>query len=327
MSLTLDTEREPDWRYAFCREFYLGIKTLQTIAGLKRQLLEHLSAAGFTRPGLRARAVEALGKRNGGTDGVALAVERGLDSRQPPQARGKSKSQKAGKPRNHSDDDEEQEEGEEEAARALMSFKREQEMREKLSKRAPLLKALLCAALFPQVITVEGGGKSNDKGNIAKGAGGKGGGDVKFRAREEDTSDSGGGEAVEVALHPSCVASKEPPGKLESLYLVYHERVETSRVFVRDATPVPPYSLILFGGGLAAEKNAKAHHGRDEVVLSLDGWIRFECPRRIQSLVVNLRLELDKILKRKIEEPDLEFTTAAKGVLSAVAALMEEECH
>ena len=59
-------------------------------------------------------------------------------------------------------------------------------------------------------------------------------------------------------------------------------------------------------------------------MLCLDDWIRFWCPRRIQSLVMNLRQELDKILKRKIKEPDLQFTQAAKGVLSAVAALMGE---
>ena len=58
-------------RYDFCRENFLSIKTMQTIAGLKRQFLELLSAAGFVRPNLRSRAVEALGRRNGGNDGVA----------------------------------------------------------------------------------------------------------------------------------------------------------------------------------------------------------------------------------------------------------------
>jgi len=358
-------------------------------------LLEHLSAAGFTRPGLRSRAVEALGRRNGGTDGVALAVERGLDRHQqsaPPKPRGKaaatnraSTEAKAAPVSESSHDDkaaagvsattkrfrqlsqqrnaakdgskgsqgrrgsrggdvhppltptiatiatiattsakeemfwedgcDDDDAGSLHAA-AEESHHKEQEARERLISRAPLLKALLCAALFPQVITVEGG-----KGGKSGGKGGGKGGEVKFRAREE-----GSQEGVEVVLHPSCVASKEPGSKLESIYLVYHERVETSRVFIRDATPVPPYSLILFGGALTAERKApKAQQGGgDEVVLSLDGWIRFKCPKRIQSLVMDLRKELDKILKKKIEDPDLEFSQAAKGVLTAVAALMEE---
>jgi len=42
-------------RFAFARDHFLGTKTLQAIGGLKRQLLELLSAAGFVAPGLGAR--------------------------------------------------------------------------------------------------------------------------------------------------------------------------------------------------------------------------------------------------------------------------------
>ena len=58
----------------FARENFLGIKTMQTIAQLKRQLLELLSAAGFVKQGLRARAVEAAGRRAGGSDGVSAVL-------------------------------------------------------------------------------------------------------------------------------------------------------------------------------------------------------------------------------------------------------------
>jgi ATP-dependent RNA helicase DHX57 len=66
-------------RYDFCRENFLSIKTLQTIAGLKRQFLELLSASGFVRQGLRSRAVEAMGRRGDGSDGVRIALEQGLN--------------------------------------------------------------------------------------------------------------------------------------------------------------------------------------------------------------------------------------------------------
>ena len=42
-------------RFAFARDHFLGAKTLQAIGGLKRQLLELLSAAGFVAPGLGAK--------------------------------------------------------------------------------------------------------------------------------------------------------------------------------------------------------------------------------------------------------------------------------
>jgi len=50
-----------------------------------------------------------------------------------------------------------------------------------------------------------------------------------------------------VALHPSCVASKQT--RFDSPYLIYHERVKTTRVYLRDATPVSPCALLIFGMG------------------------------------------------------------------------------
>jgi hypothetical protein len=47
----------------------------QTIAGLKRQLLELLSANSFVARGMRSRAVESLGRRIDGSDGVRLALQ------------------------------------------------------------------------------------------------------------------------------------------------------------------------------------------------------------------------------------------------------------
>lgn len=56
-----------------------------------------------------------------------------------------------------------------------------------------------------------------------------------------------------------------------SPYLVYHEKVKTSRVFIRDCSMVSVYPLVLFGCG---QVNVELH--RSEFVISLDdGWIRF----------------------------------------------------
>lgn len=66
-------------RFDMCREKFLGVKTLIAIGGLKRQLLELLSDAKFVRSGLRAKAVEALGRRvDNGADGVRVALRDGV---------------------------------------------------------------------------------------------------------------------------------------------------------------------------------------------------------------------------------------------------------
>lgn len=57
----------------------------------------------------------------------------------------------------------------------------------------------------------------------------------------------------------------------DSPYLVYHEKIKTSRVFIRDCSVVSVYPLVLFGGG---QVNVQLQRG--EFVVSLDdGWIRF----------------------------------------------------
>lgn len=56
-----------------------------------------------------------------------------------------------------------------------------------------------------------------------------------------------------------------------SPFLVYHEKVKTSRVFIRDCSMVSVYPLVLFGGG---QVNMELQRGA--FVISLDdGWIRF----------------------------------------------------
>lgn len=49
-----------------------------------------------------------------------------------------------------------------------------------------------------------------------------------------------------VGLHPASVLYNAP--KFSQPFLVFHEKVKTSQVFVRDATSVSPFALLLFGG-------------------------------------------------------------------------------
>jgi len=310
-------------RYDFCRENFLSIKTLQTIAGLKRQFLELLSAAGFVRPNLRSRAVEGLGRRNGGNDGVALALEKGLTGgvgRNGVKA-GDWKCPKCGshnfarntrscfrcrapKPKVDlpvDDIDEESDESEPEE-RELLG----EDDGNEFEKSLPLLKALLVAALFPQMVIVDDGKSSGGK----KG----GGGGITLKARAED-----GEKQEDMAIHPSCITGKVK-GALSSKYLVYHERVKTTRVYIRDATPVSPYALLLFGGGRM--KVEACPRGSNESVLRLDGWLGFKCPRRDHLLVMELREVLDGILKHKVENPKTDFTEEASGIIDAVKAIL-----
>jgi uncharacterized membrane protein YgcG len=128
-----------------------------------------------------------------------------------------------------------------------------------------------------------------------------------------------GQKQEDLALHPSCITGKAK-GALSSKYLVYHERVKTSRVYIRDATPVSPYALILFGGGKMEVEDCP--RGGNESVLRLDGWLGFKCPRRDHLLVMELREVLDGILRHKVENPKKDFTEEAEGIIDAVKAIL-----
>ena len=69
-------------RFHMARQRFLGIRTMQGIATLKRQLLELLSAAHLAPRGLRAGWVESLGRRHDeGSDGVRYALAKGQRER------------------------------------------------------------------------------------------------------------------------------------------------------------------------------------------------------------------------------------------------------
>jgi hypothetical protein len=70
-------------------------------------------------------------------------------------------------------------------------------------------------------------------------------------------------------------------GKFDSPWLVYSERVETARVYVRDNTMVGAYALLLFGGELVVD------HARGR--LSMDGWAEFDAPARVGVLIREVR--------------------------------------
>ena len=102
---------------------------------------------------------------------------------------------------------------------------------------------------------------------------------------------------------------------------------------MRDTSPVSPYALMLFGGVLSSEGTRitarrpgagrrAAASSDDESVLSVDGWIRFRVPRRVEGLIVDLRIQLDRLLQQKLANPSLVLSATATGLLDAVSVLL-----
>lgn len=160
-----------------------------------------------------------------------------------------------------------------------------------------VLTSILCSALYPNVVKVLSPEKSymaSSVGAVLKLPNAK---ELKFRTKDD-----------QVFLHPSSVnySVKNFP----SPFLVYQEKVKTSKVFIRDCSMVPAIPLLLFSGfDVKISVN-----GGDTFLLLDDRWIVFKVEHhRIAEMIKTIRLELQELLEEKIKDPLLNLLHHDKG--------------
>ncbi|KAK9844162.1 hypothetical protein WJX81_006552 [Elliptochloris bilobata] len=161
-----------------------------------------------------------------------------------------------------------------------------------------LVKAVLVAGLYPNVARVDGAG---------------GAGDGKKPKLITRTADGKSEEAVQI--HPCSV--NFATARFNSRYLVYHEKVQTSQVWLRDCTAVGALPLLLFGGEVSRQAAAGT--------VSIDGWLKLDCPLKVAVLLAELRARLDGLLQAKIEQPSLDIWQQGGPVIAAIIQLLDSE--
>jgi len=164
---------------------------------------------------------------------------------------------------------------------------------------------------------------SSTGGHASSGAGdthgGDGGGDGPGRVMTYD------GVAQErVFPHPASVMFHQ--GELPSPWVVYFEKAATSKVFLRDATVVRPYALLMFGGEVGVM------HEKGLLTVGEGTWAKFDAAPRVGVLVRGLRRALDDVLLRLFDAPGMlqSGSTAggavpvdgAAGVVHAIVLLL-----
>jgi len=176
-----------------------------------------------------------------------------------------------------------------------------------------IVSCVLAASLYPnvvQILTPKAKYKATAAGAVLKPFTPE---DIKFRTKADGY----------VNIHPSSVNCKA--GQFDTPYLVYHEKVRTSRVFVRELSMVPVYPMVLFGGadGVSVELQ------RGNFVLSLEnGWIKFGTKSHtVAECLKEMRSELDNLLEEKIRNPTLDLNTHARGklVINTLVKLLSKE--
>jgi HrpA-like RNA helicase len=163
-----------------------------------------------------------------------------------------------------------------------------------------LLKAVLCAGLYPNILVAPKSVVSNNPNDKKLS-------EVPFHSHTKGV----------VYLHPSTIASNE--SRLDSRYCCYHELVRTSKTYVRDSTTVSPLALLLFGGALKVYQI----HG----VCSIDGWLKFRIDAKPATLIKYLRSKMEGLLCEKIVSPekDVMATDEGKSLIAAISQLFESE--
>ncbi|XP_015493282.1 ATP-dependent DNA/RNA helicase DHX36 [Parus major] len=135
-----------------------------------------------------------------------------------------------------------------------------------------LLKAVICAGLYPKVAKIRPSFSKKRKM-------------VKVCTKTDGS----------VNIHPKSVNVEET--EFHYNWLVYHLKMRTSSIYLYDCTEVSPYCLLFFGGDISIQKD------KDQDTIAVDEWIVFQSPEKIANLVKKLRQELDDLLQEKIESP------------------------
>jgi ATP-dependent RNA helicase DHX57 len=220
-----------------------------------------------------------------------------------------------------------------------------------------LLSAALCGALWPNAAKVRrpvqkyhstsGGAVEADPDakelkfqiQVPSAGNASGGNGSSSGSGNSDGGGQGGATAAgwceeRVWVHPASVVFAQR--KFPSPWLVFSDLVTTSRPFLRDASEVSPYALLLFGGPLAVDvakgtvavltpatidAQQLAHLAADSPGWSSGAaWCRFSASPKVAALAGALRAALDALLDRKFKDPSMEV--ADDPVAAALVRLL-----
>ena len=125
-------------------------------------------------------------------------------------------------------------------------------------------------------------------------------------------------------FHPKSVLVDETSFKYP--WVVYHLKIESANVYLWDASIVSPLALLFFGETVRIGQE-KLSTGQIVETVSADDYVKFNCERRTSHVVQKLRLELDKILEKKIVNPGpTQWDSNREGkVLEAIVGLLDTE--
>ncbi|XP_026678473.1 putative ATP-dependent RNA helicase DHX57 [Diaphorina citri] len=180
----------------------------------------------------------------------------------------------------------------------------------KYGENQKLLAGILCSALYPNIVTVTVPPSFCDYSIYGSFPRPINADQLVFYTKKDGP----------VFLHPSSILKEV--SRFPSPYIVFQEKIKTSKLFIRNCTMVPTLALILFCKG-----SVNVQKYLDTFVLSLDDdWIALNIKdNQIAELLVAVKKELFKLLDKKIKDPSVDLTKYKKGlkIIEAVVNLID----
>ncbi|OXB80154.1 UNVERIFIED_CONTAM: hypothetical protein H355_011612 [Colinus virginianus] len=82
-------------------------------------------------------------------------------------------------------------------------------------------------------------------------------------------------------------------------WLLYQEKVRYAKVYLKETTLISPFPILLFGGDIEVQHR--------ERLLTVDGWIHFQAPVKIAVIFKQLRVLIESVLQKKLENPKMSL--------------------
>ncbi|XP_015113650.1 ATP-dependent DNA/RNA helicase DHX36 [Diachasma alloeum] len=153
-----------------------------------------------------------------------------------------------------------------------------------------MIKAIVCAGLYPNIATVK------NHGNFPK-----------LKTSEDGT----------VKIHPSSVNARAK--HLPSPYVTYFLKQKSTAIYLHDTTCVNEAALIF-----AAPKSSIRAQGQRSLIVLNDS-ISFLCKQTTAGIIQRLREEMDKLLEHKITHPgSIKEQSQEDTVIRAIIELVSE---
>ncbi|KAL7962446.1 P-loop containing nucleoside triphosphate hydrolase protein [Trichoderma compactum] len=171
------------------------------------------------------------------------------------------------------------------------------------SRNALLLRALVASAFTPQIARIQYPDKkfaSSMSGAVEL--------DPEARAIKYFCQEPG-----RVFVHPSSTLFGSQGFSGNAAYMSYFSMISTTKIFIRDLTPLNAYTLLMFCGPIELDTLGRG--------LLVDGWLRLRGWARLGVLVARLRAMVDNLIADKVENPGLDL--AGNKIIKLVVKMIE----